>query len=410
MNPAASASPAPVESTAVTGTAARSSPSTTIPRGPRLTTRIAVATSPIASHSRSLPSTTCGFTSASASRMLEPRRRTCVHDERSTLTRAPCSCANAPSAVAQAATFAACPPGASVVLATASSPEARRVSSRTITSRSRSPRVQTSTVRLSRGRGGQAERASAVLHVRRAARRVGGRRGRSQTPPDALAVPQHARRAGRLRGRAVLRRDAREGSRSRTSLARAARVESAESQRALDREQVDVRVAEVERLPHELNRLRLEQELPDRAGRLATADDEEGAEDAGLELRRRPRVAQRDVQSRIEVVVVARVQDPHAAPERRRLLVEHVQRELRVRAWHDRLRERAVLLPRTEKQRVVAEEDVARPARRREPKRRRFARGRTERRLADVERARVVHSPGDLAGAERDERDGHDAD
>src|SRR3954453_9332874 len=230
----------------------------------------------------------------------------------------------APSWVAHAATLAAWPPGASLVAATASSPGARRVSRRTITSRSRSPRVQTSTVGLSRGRGGQAGRAAPLLHVRRAPRRVGSRRGRPQAPPDARPRPDDARRTRRVRGCALLRRDAREGSRSRASLARAAGVEAAQSQRPLDREQIDVRVAEVERLTHELHRLRLEQELADRAGRLAAADDEERPEDAGLEPRRGTRVAQRDVQPRCEVVVVARVEHPDAAAERLRILVEHV--------------------------------------------------------------------------------------
>src|SRR5436190_7174578 len=202
--------------------------------------------------------------------------------------------APAPSAFAQAATFAAWPPGDSVVSAMASSPAARRVSSRTITSRSRSPSVQTSTVRLSRGRRGQAERAAAFLHVRRAPRRFGSRRGRAPAPPAARTVPDDTSRPRRIRGCTLLRRDAREGSGGRAPLASAARVEATQSQRPLDREEVDVRVAEVERLAHELYGLRLEEELPDGAGRLAAADDEERPEDARLELRSRPRVAQRD--------------------------------------------------------------------------------------------------------------------
>src|SRR5262249_23488975 len=60
MNPAASASPAPVESTASTGTAACSPPSTVIPRTPRLTIRAPEPTSPITAHSRSLPNTRSG--------------------------------------------------------------------------------------------------------------------------------------------------------------------------------------------------------------------------------------------------------------------------------------------------------------------------------------------------------------
>src|SRR4051812_25161211 len=165
----------------------------------------------------------------------------------------------APRSAAQAATFAACPPGASLVAAAASSPGASRESSRTITSRSRSPRVHTTTVGLSRGRRGQAKRTAALLHVRRGARRIRGRRGGPPSSP-ASGGPPHAGRARRLRGRAVLSGDAGERGR-RTRLASSGGVEAPESQGTLDGQQVDVRVAEVERLTDELDGLRLEQEL-----------------------------------------------------------------------------------------------------------------------------------------------------
>ena len=66
--------------------------------------------------------------------------------------------------------------------------------------------------------------------------------------------------------------------------------------------------------------------------------------------------------------------------------VEDAQRELRVGPRDDSAGERAVLLPRAEEERVVAEEQVVRFARRREPGRGSFARLAADRSLADVER------------------------
>ena len=70
-------------------------------------------------------------------------------------------------------------------------------------------------------------------------------RGRTQAPPDAVSALD-ARRPRGLRRGALLPGDARE--RGRAPLARAAGVESAQAERALDGEQIDVRVAEEERL------------------------------------------------------------------------------------------------------------------------------------------------------------------
>ena len=284
-----------------------SSPSTTIPRAPRLTTWTPAATSPIASHSRSLPKTTSGRMCSSASRIESPNRSMCVQDERSTLTLAPCvrasaaarsaaprdrrahqrvagevqrialepgrveilgaECGAEPRSEAIVRSPSGCtsetttpvrspcgphtstpralevaaersrrrrrpparrrlaralrarpprrrrsPPARrepSVVAAAASSPGASRESSRTITSRSKSPRVHTTTVGLSRGRRGQAKRTAALLHVRRGARRFGGSRGRAAAAsaaggaPDARpgSPPSRTRRASRRRWR-----------------------------------------------------------------------------------------------------------------------------------------------------------------------------------------------------------------
>src|SRR5436190_4846305 len=85
-------------------------------------------------------------------------------------------------------------------------------------------------------------------------------------------------------------------------LTRPAGVEPAQSERVLDGDEVDVGVAEQQRLPDELHRLRLEQELAHRARWAAAADDEERAERPRLELRGRARVAQRDPEPLGEVV------------------------------------------------------------------------------------------------------------
>src|SRR2546428_3603442 len=93
--PAASASPAPVASTTSpsrAGNSTRSSPSTSTPRAPRLTTAVGASpyAAPTISHSASFAKITSGSSSSSCPRKrCGPYSRMRVHAERSTLTFAP---------------------------------------------------------------------------------------------------------------------------------------------------------------------------------------------------------------------------------------------------------------------------------------------------------------------------------
>src|SRR5829696_8579058 len=271
--------------------------------------------------------------------------------------------APAPRSAAHAATFAACPPGASVVCAVESSPAASGASSRTITSRRRSPRVQTSIAydpepwKAIAGTAGACVRSCTAPS---SARRPPWQRRDAAGARSSGSLPRGSPRS-RARRASARRSSARPGrtSAGRSRLPRPARGgEAAQAEPALDREEVDVRVAEHQILPEVLDGLPLEQELAHRSGGFARAHDEERPERAYLEARRASWVAQRDRQPRGEIVPVARVEHPHAAAERLRRVVEHVQRELRVGARCDRAGEVVLALPRAQEKRVVAEQDV----------------------------------------------------
>ena len=117
----------------------------------------------------------------------------------------------APSSLAQAATFAAWPPGPTRISASVSPPAAIGAASRTTTSSVRSPSVQTSMasviVRSGRGRWRAAWRAANVP-PRGSRRRVGCRRGGQQAPSRATTSRTSARARG-VRERPVLPRAAR---------------------------------------------------------------------------------------------------------------------------------------------------------------------------------------------------------
>ena len=119
--------------------------------------------------------------------------------------------ASAPSDAAHAATFAACPPAVTRVVATRSSSGASGSSRLAITSRSRSPSVVISTVRCSHGRPGPATfvahrlRSFALGGLVGAAGTIAAARRLGRLAPSA----RRARGPRRVRGRAVLPRGGR---------------------------------------------------------------------------------------------------------------------------------------------------------------------------------------------------------
>src|SRR5262245_40650576 len=171
--------------------------------------------------------------------------------------------------------------------------------------------------------------------------------------------------------------------------------------RSIDGDEVDVRVADVERLSDELRRPRLLEEPLRRARRLPAANDEVRAENPRFEAMLPRREAERDLHALREVVRVAGVEDPDAAAERRRP-PEDLEREIRVRSWNDGLREPgAVALPGAEVDGLVSEEHVVGTRVGGEPRRRRVASLASRRRLALVERGRLVPAPRDLGGEQQ---------
>src|SRR5262245_58640264 len=128
--------------------------------------------------------------------------------------------------------------------------------------------------------------------------------------------------------------------------------------RSIDGDEVDVRVADVERLADQLCRARLLEEPLRRLCGLPASYDEERPVDLRLEAVFPRREAEGDVHALREVVRVAGVEGPDAAAERRRR-PEDLESEIRVRPWNDGLREsRPVAQPGAEIDRLVPEQDV----------------------------------------------------
>ena len=108
------------------------------------------------------------------------------------------------------------------------------------------------------------------------------------------------------------------------------------------------------------------------------------------------------------VALIGRVEDPYAAAERLRRLVEALDREPGIRALDDHGAERRSRLARVEVERLVAEEDVVRPARGGEPRGGLLPRLLAGGGLARVHVRRLVPAPGELDAEERGEADEDD--
>ena len=169
----------------------------------------------------------------------------------------------------------------------------------------------------------------------------------------------------------------------------------------LDRLHVDVGIADPERPSDQHHARRRGQVGVLRLHRLAGAEDEERPVDASLEEPGRAGVAVLHLETRLEVVPLARIEDPHAAAERLRLPLERLESQHCIGAREDDVGERVVALPGSEKEGLVAEQEIIGPAGRRQEVLRLGARGLPLVGLPLEQLRRAVPGPADLEDHER---------
>ena len=244
---------------------------------------------------------------------------------------------------------------------------------------------------------------------------------RALEPPALVPARRAGRRLGRARRGAAPRRPAarrrapaglaafedapcyREASSARS----AARVARGARSRDERRVEVDVGIAELElACPRSITRARPARNRPRAPLGSRVRIDEERPEGSRLELRRRAAGARSGIVSAGRRCCVARVEHPDAAPERLRRVSSVASASFGSARGTTCCEMRAAPLPRAEVERVVAEEDVVRRARRREPRRGvRRARRRARSGSPLEEQRRLAAAQATSADDQRGERD-----